>query len=84
MMAGEPAAIVRDADVRSLAAKLKGWHMLLAPAEQSLLHAVLRRAAMREEPAAPDTTGFAWAVSFNPFTYLDAIEADIRREAHGD
>jgi len=81
-MAGEPAATVRDADVRSLAAKLKGLHVLLSPAEQALLHTVLRRAAERDE-VAPDTAGFAWAVSFNPFIYLDAIEADVRREVHG-
>ena len=78
-MMGEPLPTVRDADVRTLAAKLKGLHALLTPAEQALLHLVLRRAAGRDDAAA-DGTGFAWAVSFNPFTYLDVIEDDVRRE----
>lgn len=73
-----PGAIT-DADVRSLAAKLKGLHALLTPGEQALLHATLRRAADRVEVTAPDTEGYAWAVSFNPFTYLDAIEVDDHR-----
>jgi hypothetical protein len=67
--------ILTDVDVRSLAAKLKGLHALLTPAEQSLLHLVLRRAAARSETT-PEVVGFAWAVSFNPFPYLDAIAAD--------
>jgi hypothetical protein len=49
-----------------------------APAQIALedfIEAVLRRAADRDE-APPDVEGFAWAVSFNPFTYLDAIELD--------
>jgi hypothetical protein len=71
-MAGEPITRITDADVRSLAAKLKGLHTLLTPGEQALLDAVLRRAAEREQ-APPDVVGFAWAVSFNPFIYLDAI-----------
>lgn len=79
MMAGEPAATVTDADVRTLAAKLKGLHALLTPAEQTLLHQVLRRAADRDG-AAPDTAGFVWAVSFNPFTYLDAVADRARDE----
>lgn len=79
MMAGEPAATVTDADVRTLAAKLKGLHALLTPAEQTLLHQVLRRAADRDG-AAEDTSGFAWAVSFNPFTYLDAVADGVRQE----
>jgi len=78
MTSGEPSGIT-DADVRSLAAKLQGLHALLTPGEQVLLHAVLRRAAGRDE-APPDTEGFAWAVSFNPFTYLDAITAGASSE----
>jgi hypothetical protein len=70
----QPAAIT-DADVRALAAKLKGLHALLSPGERALLHAVLRRAADRGE-VAPDAAGFAWAVSFNPFPYLDAIAGE--------
>jgi hypothetical protein len=57
----QPAAIT-DADVRALPAKLKGLHALLTPGERALLHAVLRRAADRDE-VAPDAAGFAWAVS---------------------
>ena len=79
-MAGEPAATVTDADVRTLAAKLKGLHTLLTPGEQALLHAALRRAALQEEPVAPNTTDGVWVVSFNPFTYLDAIRAEIAAE----
>jgi hypothetical protein len=84
-MTTEPPAPITDADIRSLAAKLKGLHALLTPAEQELLHAVLRQAAMREGWAAPDTEGFTWAVSFDPFTYLDTIGASARRnpETHG-
>jgi hypothetical protein len=63
---------ITDADIRSLAAKLKGLHALLTPPEQALLHTVLHRAAERD-PAAADSAGFVWAVSFNPFPYLDAI-----------
>ena len=84
-MTGDGLPAITDADVRALAAKLKGLYALLTPGEQALLHAALRRAADREEEAAPDTAGFAWAVSFNPFTYLDAIGADVRRgqDTHG-
>jgi hypothetical protein len=64
---------VTDADVRSLAARLKGLHALLTPGEQVLLQAVLQRAAARDAAIPVDTEGFAWAVSFNPFLYLDAI-----------
>jgi hypothetical protein len=74
-MRGERLPGITDVDVRSLAAKLKGLHALLTPAEQALLHLVLRRAAQRDETA-PDVTGFAWAVSFNPFPYLDATADD--------
>ena len=73
-------ARVTDTDVRTLAAKLKGLHALLTPGEQALLHAALRWAAVPSCPAAPDTEGFAWAVSFNPFTYLDAIGAEVMQE----
>jgi hypothetical protein len=81
-MAEEPAAIVTDADVRSLAAKLTGLHALLTPAEQVLLHELLRRAAARDLSVS-DTTGFAWAVSFNPFPYLDAIRSDGAAQTTG-
>jgi hypothetical protein len=67
---------IRDTDIRSLAAKLKGLHALLTPPEQVLLRTVLRRAAQRDEAAPSDAEGFAWGVSFNPFTFLDAIEID--------
>ena len=77
---------ITDGDVRTLAAKLKGLHALLTPGEQALLHLVLRRAAGRAEgadapgapadtPDTPDAAGHTWAVSFNPFAYLDAIAA---------
>lgn len=49
-----------------------GLHVLLTPGEQVLLQALLERAATRDE-VAPAVEGFAWAVSFNPFTYLDAM-----------
>jgi hypothetical protein len=77
-MTTERPAAITDADIRSLAAKLKGLHALLTPPEQELLHEVLRRAASREGWATPDTEGFIWAVSFNPFTYLDTIGGDAR------
>jgi hypothetical protein len=67
--------ILTDVDVRALAAKLKGLHARLTPAEQALLQLVLRRAAQRDATA-PEVVGYAWAVSFNPFPYLDAIAAD--------
>ncbi|MGH2585601.1 MAG: hypothetical protein ACRDJE_11865 [Dehalococcoidia bacterium] len=79
-MTGENSPTITNADVRSLAAKLKGLHALLTPAEQTLLHTVLRRAAARAEPDVPDTAGFGWRVSFNPFTYLDAVAADVGTE----
>jgi hypothetical protein len=84
-MSDETAPTITDADIRTLAAKLKGLHALLTPVEQVLLRTTLRRAAEREEEAAPDAEGFAWAVSFNPFIYLDAIAADVSSEsdAHG-
>lgn len=78
-MADELATMVTDADVRSLAAKLTGLRALLTPAEQVLLHEVLRRAAGHDHAAA-DSAGFGWAVTFNPFPYLDAVSADVRRE----
>jgi hypothetical protein len=70
--------MITDADVRSFAAKLKGLHALLTPGEQILLRTLLRRAAGREEATAPDTEGFVWATSFNPFKYLDAMRIDVR------
>jgi hypothetical protein len=84
-MTGEGQPRISDADVRSLAAKLKGLHALLSPGERALLHAMLRRAAEREEPTASDTEGFTWTVSFNPFPYLDAIagEGGGERDRHG-
>lgn len=76
-MSSDAPGAITDADVRSLAAKLKGLHALLTPGEQALLHSVLRRAAERGEA---ETSGFAWAVSFNPFVYLDAIGREARTE----
>jgi hypothetical protein len=74
VMSVERPVAITDADVRSLAAKLKGLHALLTPAEQEVLHALLRQAAAREGTGGPtDTEGFVWGVSFNPFAYLDAI-----------
>ena len=75
-MTGEERPLITDTDVRLLAAKLKGLHALLTPGEQVLLRVVLERAAARDEVAPLDTEGFAWRVSFNPFTYLDALELD--------
>jgi hypothetical protein len=77
-MDSECAAEITDTDIRSLAAKLKGLHALLTPGEQALLHGVLRRAAELDEGALR-VEGHAWGVSFNPFTYLDAIELDPSR-----
>ena len=74
-MAEDEVTTVTDADVRALAAKLKGLHALLTVPEQALLHAVLRRAAGCGTEA-PDVEGVAWAVRFNPFPYLDAIAAE--------
>jgi hypothetical protein len=74
-VSGEPGGTITDRDVRSLAAKLKGLHALLSPGEQRLLHAVLMRAAERDE-AQPEVEGYGWAVSFNPFTYLDAVASN--------
>lgn len=71
-MTGEALPAITDADVRALAAKLKGLHALLTPAEREVLHTLLRRAAAPAVVEA-DTHGFTWGVSFNPFTYLDAI-----------
>jgi hypothetical protein len=85
-MSGERPPVIADADVRSLAAKLKGLHALLTPAEQEVLHALLRQAAAREDTSGPtDTEGFVWGVSFNPFAYLDAIHFDSveEQEARG-
>ena len=83
-MTGEGLPTITDADVRALAAKLKGLHALLTPPEQALLHTALRRAAGGEQATAPDTAGFAWAVSFNPFTYLDAIAGEDQQTARRD
>ena len=79
-MSSDHSCAVTDADVRSLAAKLKGLHALLTPGERVLLHATLRRAAGQAGAAAPDTEGFVWATSFNAFKYLDAMQIDARRE----
>lgn len=79
-MSNELPETMTDADIRSLASKLKGLHALLTPGEQALLHETLRRAAKREETPPPDVEGFVWAVSFNPFVYLDAIGEAVRRE----
>ena len=56
----------------------EGLHVLLTPGEQALWHTLLRRAA-GQQGAPADTVGFAWAVTFNPFTYLDTVAADMRR-----
>jgi hypothetical protein len=77
-MTDNTAPAITDADIRSLAAKLKGLHALLTPAEQALLRAVLRRAAQRNGAPPTDAEGFVWGVSFNPFTFLDAIDLDFR------
>jgi hypothetical protein len=79
-VANDGAATVTEADVRALAAKLKGLHALLIPAEQALLQAVLRRAAGRSTEL-PADDGVTWSVRFNPFPYLDAIVADVAGEA---
>ena len=79
-MAREPTASITDADVRSLAAKLKGLHVLLTPPEQALLRSVLVRAADCGVGPIDDSEGFAWGVSFNPFTYLDAIAEEASGE----
>jgi len=78
-MTGEGKPAITDADIRSLAAKLKGLHALLTPEEQAVLRSVLRRAAAREDAELADTAGFTLGVSFNPFMYLDAIEFDPPR-----
>ncbi len=78
-MAGDPAVGVTETDLRSLAAKLKGMHALLTPGEQRLLLAVLRRAAAADR-VAPQGDIVSWAVSFNPFIYLDSIAADLVRD----
>ena len=83
-MVQEPSVSITDADVRSLAAKLKGLHVLLTPPEQALLRIVLGRAADRGARPIGDTEGFAWGVSFNPFVYLDAIAEDaVGEKARG-
>ena len=73
-MSTERPFAITDADDRSLAAKLKGLHVLLSPPEQEVLHTLLRRAAASETERDADTEGFLWGVSFNPFVYLDAID----------
>jgi hypothetical protein len=83
-MTSGPAPLVTDADVRSLAAKLKGLHALLTPGEQALLHTVMRWAAASEATDVADTGGFVWAISFNPFTYLDAIQPHEAAGKAGD
>jgi hypothetical protein len=76
-MGDEGTPPITDADIRSLAAKLKGLHALLTPGERVVLRTVLRRAAARDAAdEIADTAGFALGVSFNPFIYLDAIEFD--------
>ena len=80
-MTGDRTPAITDADIRSLAAKLKGLHTLLNPREREVLRIVLQRAAGRaEDLEAADTTGFALGVSFNPFAYLDAIDFDAPAE----
>ena len=77
-MADDAVVRVREVDVRALAAKLKGLHALLTPAEQGLLHAVLRRAAGCG-PEPPAIEGIAWAVRFSPFPWLDAVAGEEGR-----
>lgn len=79
-MAGESAPPVTDADIRALAARLKGLDAVLTPGEQTLFHAVLQRATGPGQ-AAPEDEWIASAVSFNPFVYLDAIAAELARSA---
>ena len=74
-MADDAVVRVTEADVRALAAKLKGLHAMLPPAEQALLHAVVRRAGCGPEPPGAET--LAWAVRFNPFPCLDAVAAEV-------
>jgi len=81
-MTDDGTPVITDADLRSLAAKLKGLHALLTPPEQEILHTLLRRAAAREHTApGADSEGLVWGVSFNPFAYLDAI--DFGTDEHG-
>jgi hypothetical protein len=82
-VANDPGVTVTDADVRALAAKLKGMHALLTPPEQALLQAVLRRAAGRgpQPPEVEDVDGPTWAVRFNPFPDLDSVAAEEFRAA---
>ncbi|MGH2583351.1 MAG: hypothetical protein ACRDJE_00380, partial [Dehalococcoidia bacterium] len=53
---------------------------LLTPAEQVVLHTLLRRAAATEAERDADIEGFLWGVSFNPFMYLDAIDFGATEE----
>jgi hypothetical protein len=80
-VADEAATRVTETDVRALAAKLKGLHSLLTPAEAALLQAVLRRAAGGLQPPAAGSSD--WAVPFNPFPYLDAVASEEARERPG-
>lgn len=73
---------ITEADVRSLAAKLKGLHALLTPGEQALMQALLRWAAASCGAAPPDTGGYTWAVAFNPLPYLDSIATAEQRLFH--
>jgi hypothetical protein len=78
-MDGGPPIQITDADIRAFAARLKGLHGLLPPAEQEILHTLLRRAAAQDDARrSPDAEGFIWEVSFNPLTYLDVIDFGTR------
>ena len=80
----DSAHLFTDADVRSLAARLKGLHAQLTPGEQALLHEMLRCAAGSEATDESDVVGFTWAISFNPFAYLDVVVAGLRRDRAED
>ena len=85
-MNNNAAPLFTEADMRALAAKLKGLHPLLSPGEQALLHELLRRAAGGRETPGTDAIGFAWAIDFDPFPYLAVVGADLQtgslREDH--
>jgi hypothetical protein len=91
-VAHDAVVTVTEADVRALAAKLKGLHAQSTAAEQALLQAVLRRAAGSGSAGsaangadgaigAEGAEGGTWGVRFNPFLCLDTVAA---QEFRGD